>query len=147
LASVFIDGGGIKEIILRKYNLPADEADKLGLKQYTKRISSVEIRVKAKRHETFPGLNAGIKNSLRAPNAQFSDSKQLRDIGFDGTDKISVVSRLDGKERTIDLSDTGQIRPYYDIDGELKKEPSGHPQFDSIDQIAKKLLTEFLDEI
>lgn len=149
LAKSFIQDGGIREIILTKYNLPSDKTDRLGLSEYQDDILSIEIRVKAKRTRWFKGLNSKIKKYVNDPNARFFDTKELRSIGFDGAHKVSVVSKFNGNRRTIDLSETGQIKPYYDIeaDGELEKEKNGHPKFESIDSIANKMLTEFQDEI
>lgn len=147
LAKNFIEHGGIKEIVLTKYNLPADRAERLGLSQYEEDILSLEIRVKARRNSFFKGINTSLKKFVNDPNTQFFNTKELRNIGFDGTHKISVVSSFNGSRRTIDLAETGQIRPYYDISGDVHVDKSGHPVFESIDKIANEMLKEFLNEI
>lgn len=147
LAETFITKGGIKEVVLRKYDLPEDIADKYHLREYTKKILSVELRIKAKPKMFFTGLNKSVKSFIADANTKFFDVKELKQLGFDGSHKISVISRFNGTDRTIDLSDTGQIRPYYDIDNKVEKEKSSHPKFESIDKEAKQLLEEFLNEI
>ena len=144
LAKAFVNEGGVKEIILRRYSLPHDKADLLTMKEYREQILSVELRIKAK--NIFTGFNKRINKYLLDPNAKFFDVKQLKQIGFDDNSQISVKSELDGSIRTIDLSETMQIRPYYFIDDKVKKS-KGHPTFISIDKEANELLVTLIKEV
>lgn len=144
LAKAFVNDGGVKEIILRRYALPNDKADILTMKEYREQILSVELRIKAK--GIFQGFNKRINKYLLSPNAKFFDVKQLREIGFDDSSLISVKSELDGTTRTVDLSQTMQIRPYYLIDEKVKK-TKGHPTFGSIDAEANELLNTLIKEV
>ena len=58
-----------------------------------------------------------------------------------------MVVSLGRNKRTVDLSDTANIRPYYDINNEVNKDSSGHPVFDSIDTIAKSLMSDIQTEL
>lgn len=75
-------------------------------------------------------------------NAAFFDIKPLHDFGFTRENTQITIKVKDGtKKYNIDLSDTGQIKPYYNIDDEVKKDDeTGQPTFSSIDKIAKELL-------
>lgn len=139
LAKTFVEKGNIKDITLVRYNLSADIATKLGLQGYEKEIKSIELKIKAKSRLAINDKAAAFMNN---PNASFFEVKELEDIGFDENTKIKVKSKFNGNIRTIDLSDTGQIRPYYDIDSEIEKNADGHPVFSSIDGIAKNLIKE-----
>lgn len=145
LANEFIDDGAIKEFILRRYDLPADIADKLGLTNHTESILSVELKITAKQNASLP-FNKKVQKFIKNPNAAFFDMKELPKIGFDGQHESSIKVKLGNNTRTIDLSDTLQIRPYYDINAQVDREASGHPVFDSIDKIAKELVNELKNE-
>lgn len=142
LAKEFATKGGVKEIIFTRYNLPSDKVDLLGLTKYESSILSIEIHIKAKRNMFLSSLR-DIRKRVADPNTAFLDSKEIKGLGFDGNHKIQVVSNASGVRRKIDLSETGQIRPYYDIDEQVKKEKSGYPSFKSIDEIAVGMLKDF----
>lgn len=142
LAEEFLKEDSIKEIILTKNNLPSDVANQLNLSSYDTKSLCLEIRVKAGNGKSFLGLSAAITNHIGDPNTKFFSPSPLKKLGIDGTHKVSVVSRTKGGgTRTIDLSDTMKIRPYYDINDQIET-ILGHPVFDSIDKEAKKLLDE-----
>jgi hypothetical protein len=141
LAQSFINDGDIKEISLRRYNLPTDVTDKLGMESLEEDILSLELKITAKRKRSLH-FNNQVKKFINNPNAVMFDIKELKSLGFNGEHKSSIKVRLGKNTRTIDLSETGQIRPYYDIDEEVKKDASGHPDFDSINNIAIKLLND-----
>nr|WP_321412844.1 hypothetical protein [uncultured Allomuricauda sp.] len=139
LARAFVEKGNIKEITFVKNNLPADIAEKVGLKGYQREIKSLELKIKAK---SRLAINDKAAKFMNDPNTSFFEVETLESLGFDGDHKIKVKSKFNGNTRTVDLSETGQIRPYYDIDGDIKKNKDGHPVFESIDKIAKELIKE-----
>jgi hypothetical protein len=147
LAEEFLSSGNIKEIVLRRMNLPTDLSDKLNMTEYHDAIQSIEIRIKSTRKKFFGGINKRVKSFLKDSNAKFFDIPELRNIGFDGAHQISVVSKSSGNTRTIDLSDTGNIRPYYDVNNDVKIDSKGYPTFNSIDDVALSLLEDFIPEI
>lgn len=139
LAKTFVEKGSIKDITLVRYDLPADIATKIGLKGYQKEIKSLELKIKSKSRFHINNKAASFMNN---PNSSFFEVKELEDIGFDDEARVKVKSKYNGNVRTIDLSHTGQIRPYYDVDNEVEKNSDGHPIFTSIDNIAKSLIEE-----
>lgn len=146
LARTFVDDGHIKEIVLTKYNLPSDRVERLGLKEYQEDILSIEVRIKAKRKSWFTGINKKLKNFVGDGDPRFFDVRAIRELGFDGNHEVKVVSKLNGNNRTIDINNFGEIRPYYDISKDVERTKGGHPKFESIDSIAKTLLNELLNE-
>ena len=147
LAKDYINNGGIKEFSLIRYDLPSDIADKIGLTDYKEDILSIEFKIVAKQG-SFLNLNNKVKKFINNPNGAFFEVDGLKKIGFDGNNKSSMKVSLGNNIRTIDLSDTLQIRPYYDIDTEVEKDPkNGHPILTSIDKIAKDHLKDILTEI
>lgn len=139
LARAYVEKGSIKEITLIKNNLPADIAEKIDMKGYQKEIKTLELKIKAKDRLPF---NDKAAKFMEDPNTAFFEVEALEDLGFDGSHKIKVKSKYNGNTRTVDLSDTGQIRPYYDIDSDVEKNADGHPTFISIDKVAKELIKE-----
>lgn len=146
LAKAFIEKGSIKELSLRRYNLPEDVADKLGILEYHEDILSIELKITAKPKRSI-SINNKVKKFINNPNGAFFDVQELKRIGFDGENNSKIKVMLGKNTRTIDLSDTGQIRPYYDIHDEVEKQKNGHPKFSSIDEIAKSYLEDLLNEI
>jgi hypothetical protein len=147
LAKEFLNNGGIKEFSLRRYDLPSDIADKIGLKDYKEDVLSIEFKIVAKQGSVL-NFNNKVKAFLNNPNGAFFEVESLKKIGFDGNNKSSMKVSLGNNTRTIDLSDTLQIRPYYDINDEVKKDSkNGHPILTSIDKIAKDHLKDLLNEI
>lgn len=139
LARAFVERGNIKEVTLIKNNLPADIAEKIDMRGYSKEIKSLELKIKAK---SRLNINDKAAEYMNDPNAAFFEVEALKNLGFDGDHKIKVKSSFNGNTRTIELTETGQIRPYYDVDTDIEKSADGHPIFESIDEVAKDLIKE-----
>lgn len=146
LARAFIDRGSIREFSLIRYNLPSDIAEKFGMIGHEEDIMSIELRIKARKNSFLP-LNNKVKSFVDNRNARIFSVRELDDLGFDGDHKSKMKVTLGGNTRTVDLGDTGQIRPYYDIDNEVEKDVSGHPVFSSIDEIARNLINDLREEL
>lgn len=140
LAKKFVEEGAIKTIILRRYDLPANLEDKFGLSNH-RGVASLEIRVVAKSRRFLP-FNERIKKFINNKNAELFDLPGLSGLGIDGNHESSAVIKLGNSLRTIDLSETGEIRPYFDVTEDVEIQTDGHPKFDSIDEVAKKLLND-----
>lgn len=145
LAKELIERGNVKEFSLKRYGLPADIIDQLGIQSFTEDVLSIELRIVAKPKHSLQ-IGDKVKKFVDNKNGKFFEVKELASLGFDGTHKTSIRVKSGSNYRTIDLSETGQIRPYYDIDSEVAKDGNGHPNFSSIDKIAKELIKELLEE-
>jgi hypothetical protein len=146
LAKLFLEKGNIKEFVLTRYNLPTDVIDRLGMYGHEEDIMSIELTIKARKNKFLP-LNNRVERFIKNPNVSIFDLKEFESLGFDGEHKSKMVVSLGRNKRTVDLSDTANIRPYYDIDNEVQKDSSGHPVFESIDSIAKSLMTDLQTEL
>ena len=144
LALKFIEEGAVKEITLRRFNLPKDIEDKIGLTNH-RDIARIEVKIVAKAGKFLP-YEGRVKKFLENPNVALFDIPELDRLGFDGNHSSTVKIKSGKNFRTIDLSDTGQIRPYYDISDEVKLLDSNHPEFESINLIARTLVEELLHE-
>ena len=145
LAQAFIERGRIREFTLTRYNLPSDIIEKLGMVGHEENIMSIELKIKARRNKNLP-LIGKVRNFINNPNARIFTIQELDNLGFDGNHKSKMRIELGGNTRTVDLADTGQIRPYYDVDNEVDKDISGHPTLESIDRVAKKLINDLQEE-
>jgi hypothetical protein len=146
LAKKYLRNGALKEISLKRYDLPPDVIDQLGLKEYAEEILSVEIKIKAKK-KGF-SFNDKINTFIDDKNGKFFTIDSLKNIGIDGQHEEKVTVKLGNSSRVIDLSDTLEIRPYFDIDNEVIKDTTtGHPTFKSIDGIAKQYINDIENEI
>lgn len=145
LAKTFIENGGIRQLSLRRYDVPTDIIDKLGLNGHKEDVLSIELKITAKKNSVLP-FNKRVEKFIKNPNGRLFDLKEFDKLGFDGTHDSSIKVKHGNNTRTIDLSETAQLRPYYDIHSEVKKESSGHPVFNSIDAISKKLIDDLMKE-
>lgn len=142
IAHTFLEKGNIKEFVLRRFNLPTDVADRLGFTGHEEDIRYIEMKIVAKRKKFLP-LNQRVDRFMKDPNAAMFQLEELHALGFNGEHTSQVKVQYGDNTRTVDLSDTGQIRPYYDIDKDVIKDKSGHPVFESIDNLAKDLIRDF----
>jgi hypothetical protein len=148
LANKFLNNGGVRELTLRRYNLPSDVIEKLGMTDQSEDILSVEFKIVSKRKKSFVGFNKRITKFIKATNGSFFDLPELSKLGFDDKAQYSVKIKLGNSTRTIDLSEHGQIRPYFDVEDHVDKDPkTGHPIFESIDKFAIELVNDLLLEI
>jgi len=146
LAQTYLKNGSLKQISLRRFNLPADVIEQLGLKEYDEEVLSVEIKITSKKQGFSFGDKVG--KFIYDKNGKFFNVDSLKGLGMDGEHEEKVKVKLGGSTRTIDLSDTLEIRPYFDIDEQVEKDiKTGHPTFDSINEIANQYVDDIKKEI
>lgn len=76
-----------------------------------------------------------------------SDLSQVAELaGFD-FDQVKVKVDVDGRSRTMDLSNPEGIRAQYDVTAEIDLDDTGHPDFDSIDAAARDILEELHEQL
>ncbi len=133
----FISNGDVTKIIFRRFDIPSDYATYFDTKSMKEVEGYVEYSIVAKRRSNFP-----IKkrlNSLLFGNGKVTRLMELKNFSYD-TVKIEVKQGND--TRTIDLGNLNTFRAYYDISSEIKRGLDGHPTFNSVDEAAKRLLSE-----
>lgn len=147
LAQKFINKGNIRKYVLTRYNLSSDITENLGIDGHQEDILSIELTIKAKKNSGLNFLRNKVKTFIRNSNARVFTLKDLDRLGFDGNHKSKMTVQLGRNTRSIDLSDTGQIRPYFDIDEDIEKDKSGHPIFKSINSTAIELINDLEQEL
>lgn len=146
LGKRLLNEGGIKEISMRRYNLPSDKADHLNIATYLEDVQSIELRIIAKNNHYLP-INDRAKKFINNPNIAMIDFPGAALIGMDGKQKTRLKVKIGNHTRVVDLSENLQIRPYFDIDEDVKRHrTTKHPQFNSIDELAKGLLEDIKTE-
>ena len=135
--------GQYDKVTLTKHGLPPDRFAQQELTRYEIENMTVKVEITAPRGTVFERLQNRARQFMEDPNASFFEIPELQSLGFnrDERHQVSIRSKLDGQTRTIDLGDTGKIRPYYVIDN-LKWE-DGQPTFESLDNAALRLFHEF----
>jgi hypothetical protein len=144
-AKKLIEKGGIKKIILKRHTLPADIADRLGISLDNTDIE-VEFRITAKSHGVLP-MKDKAKRFINHDDSKLFDVQELTNLGFDGKHDSYASIKLGRSERIIDLSEVGQIKPLFDVDEQIERQPSGHPVFKSIDKVARRLVADIKEEV
>lgn len=126
----YIEKGEYNRINITRKNIPRDLCDKyLGGYEEAGEYE-LELVIKTKKGTDFKDVTKQkILKNMEQYNG-FFNTKEFEDIGFDDTTTLKVVSTFDGTTKTIDLSDTMKIRPYYTIDVDLDNK--GFADFESI---------------
>lgn len=139
--------GQIRKFSLKRYNLPPDIAERLGLHEYTETISSIELIVRAKQGRYFQKLQEKINRGMNGKNTRFMEVPELDMIGFDAYRQVQVEAKFGHDKKTFEFGTSPGFLPYYNINDEVKKDAENHPIFEDIDRIAKKYLDEFINEL
>lgn len=113
----FIEDGDLRQITLTKNSLPAKVAKRLNLRDFDTEDFTLQLTIKAKKKNVFTNTKARNKiiKALDEKYKNFFVGEDFESIGFDKNTSIGVKSTLDGAKKTIDLSDTMKMRPYYTI--------------------------------
>src|SRR5690606_14060233 len=143
LAKSMIDAGVFKELILKKYYVPRDKFDLLDSGTSDSNLSeqiNMQVSLKAKR-----GKNLGLKKSLK----KFIDDSSIKAFSVPGLSDylgdsflVSTKIRLDGVDRVLDLSESMQIKPLYDVSDDIVRDNGGHPTYDSILKVSKSIMND-----
>lgn len=137
----FIEKGEYNSINISRKDIPRDLCNKY-LGGYEEGGEyELELTIKAKRGTDFAdGTKKRILDNMENYDGFFTSS-EFNDLGFDDSTTLKIVSTFDGTTKTIDLSDTNKIRPYYTISVDL--DTKGFADFVSIRQEAISLVRSF----
>lgn len=146
LAKIYLTNGAVKEISLRRFDLPTDVIEHLGLTEHNEEILSVEIKIASKKNGLF--LGDRMRKFINSKNGKFFQIDGLEALGMDGDHKEKIKVKMGQNTRTIDLSEDLEIRPYFDISDEVEKDKeTGHPVFESINELANRYIEDINKEI
>jgi len=133
-----IENGKLKSLRFIQFGFPSDIANMVRDATHIERDYRMEFIIKAKRNRSLPEQ---IKNRILdfISNRRGLDSIiELNDYRF-RYQNIKVEVNQRGRTRTIDLGNFAAMRAYHDISNEVTIGTNGHPEFNSINQIAKEI--------
>lgn len=100
-----------------------------------------ELVIRAKRGHTFH-----IPRRLKSKDGfvEIQDEQEIkelrRDLGIFGPDALKLDVRVDGRTRTLDLTDPGSLVAYHDVTQAVSPlDASGHPAWDKIREAGRDL--------
>ena len=153
LAKKYLNNGDVKEILLTLYDLPPDIIDNLmgpNNKLYNSDVLSVQIKITAKDKFGFlkPDKLTKENKFINDKDARLFDTPLLDKLGMDGAHKEKLRIKLGKSDRIVDLGDSFELRPYFDIDDDIEtNSANGHPIFESIDKVANKFIKDIENEV
>lgn len=146
--SYFVETSAIRKLISdERYNsisisrnyLPADIAERYGLERMDTQDYVIELNIKARGGKKLGKLfSQKIPAMLENKKTEFFTCREFNDLGFGKDSTVKVKAAYKNSERTINLTDTMKIRPYYDIC--VKLNTKGHSDFQSIENEAIELI-------
>ena len=127
----------VRSIRFIHHGLPPDIAEKLDPAiEIPEDQGILEVIIRPERGARFPKLGK-VKDWWNA-DGHLPGAVEL--MGYEFED-VRVQLDVEGKKRTVNFSRPESIRPEYDITQVVGlDQTSGHPQFDSIDSIARDIL-------
>ena len=134
-------GGGIKTIRYIKNHIPSDIANSSKFDNISEQ-NSMEMLIKAKR-TNFLSVPPWLRDFFNG-QAYPSDYLEIDNIVFD---ELKLEIGLDGKKKTVSLSDLHKISPSLDITNEVDIKSDGHPSFESIRGSVAEIGNAFAAEI
>ena len=135
VVSGYLRSGKLKKVRFVRFTVPSDVTDAYDRGGHVEETGYVEYTVSARRGGVVPftGRLTEVVNGNRA----VTQMVELHDFDYD---TVKVVLDIGGSSKTIDLSDYGKLRVYYDITDDVELGTNGHPEFDSIHRIAEDFM-------
>ena len=130
--------GTVTTINYIRFEQPVDLADAADKEDHEENKVQTEIVI-SKNNDLLSGMIQALNDKLPYKKGMNDDPlKNLIEITSPNFeyDDIKIKVRLNKKYRTIDLYNFNNLRPTIDISDDVKTLSSGHPEFDSINQIA-----------
>lgn len=141
----YLEQGQIKKIVIRKFRVPDDIADKYSLRDVKEEDTYLEMSINTKRGKSL-GVPYFLKDLIQN-KASLSDIAEL-DPDPAEDEKISIEVRYRGKVRKINLRDPRSITPTLELtEDDIKIANTGHPEYDSIKDYSFNLLADLREEL
>lgn len=127
----YLERGRLLSVRLIHYGIPHDLADQVdeGAEETT---MDAEYILKARRRQIVP-LVGRITEFLEGKRS-WENLVQVSQLEYN---TVKVQVSFQGSKRTLELSQPESLKAVLDISDEVELEGSGHPRFESIDQIAR----------
>lgn len=138
--------GGMRQVEVISYDTPTDLADlhsalRDGTNEWPELQGEIKTQITAKRGKRFPLIDR-FRDVITGART-FHEVREELGVG-DG--RIRIVIDHQGKERTIDLADPGDISPFIDITDEVRL-VDGHPDREEMIRYALELLPDLVAEV
>lgn len=141
LIKEWLTEGEYKEIIYSRKHISNDKAETYLGGYKNDGEFDVKLSLIPKKGTLIPkNVKQKIVNRIDSYNG-FFESSSFNNLGFDKETDIKVIVDYEGNVRTIDLSDTHKVRPYYHI--EVQEDNNGFSNLDSISKEALTLIESF----
>lgn len=148
VAKKILGGGVAKKVVLTRHVAKGDVFNSLGDGYSNDKLTDEGAEMQL----VLTSRGKGMLN-LKSNLDKFLDGKGIssfgiEDLGFTGSNFTTSVKVLhNSKYRTLDLSDSLKIKPYYDLESEkVKKDKDNHPIFSSINEISLGILEDIIEE-
>lgn len=143
LLTELLERGSVTKLRYISFKQPVDLADAVDTEDHEEDPNLKAELILSEKKGIISGVVNSIKGRLPYKKGQNDDPlKKLIEITSFEYDTVKIEVRVNGKYRNIDLCDLGNIRPTMNITGDVVFLNSGHPEFDSINQIAIDLFKE-----
>lgn len=130
------ENNALTEVRFIRHQVPTDIAAILGAAGTEQGEGSMELVVRTRE----AGRLRAIQRYFEA-NPGMGGMLEIDETRFQ-YDSVKVKVKMDGKERTMDLSNPTQLRAAFDITPLVEWSAAGHPTFASVSQAARDLLTD-----
>lgn len=146
LARTMINTGIFKELIIKKKYVPRDRIELLDSGSNDATLSktvSFNILIKASERGKSLGLKRSLNSFLKDKKIKVFAIPEL-DIYLGKSYLVSTKIRWDGADRVLDLTDSMQIKPLYDVTKDVSTGSGGHPTYESILTVSKSILKDLI---
>jgi hypothetical protein len=138
--------GLVNSVMLRRYHLPSNKAEKILGLQYVPEEVNVEVKITGLKNVT--GFSKKIRDFLTGKITQLIDIEPLSDYGIDGKHDVVVTYEHDGKTANGKLSNDFKLSPtYYLEEKDVVRNILNHPTFDCINDYCTSFLEVLKKEI
>jgi len=149
LLKLLLDRGFTSKIRYIKFKQPVnleDAYDTDGDHEEIPNELHAELSIYSGSNMAFSKIMRSMKNQFPYQKSNEGDSlsKLIEFTDFE-YDNVKIEIKINGKNRTIDLSNLDKLRPIIDITDEVLRENSEHPKFNSINQIAIDLFRDLAE--
>lgn len=138
VAEKFLSQGRLTAFRLVSYTVPSDVSSQVrGGKDYSQIEGTYEVVVKPKSGDTASLI--GRAKSVMTGQTKIKDLLELNDHVFDDA-KIELS--INGRTKTISLSDRFKINPAIDVTNDVDTDSDGHPTRNSITGLSQEYINE-----
>ena len=123
-------GGGIKQLKYIKFYVPADIADDIGMDDHIQEDATMELVIKARRNAFL-----SIPDWMRTGVGAKSNTIEISGVEYDD---VKLQVDIDGRKKTVDLSDLRKFNMSLDISDSVALGSNGHPTYESLKYAAEE---------